>query len=71
MVKKIKDLTSDEMWAICKKYYGKCEKSHDKCKGCPLKNKRNNACAKHYPDTLYSKFSPNELDKEIELEDIK
>ena len=60
MKKQIKDLTREEMNQICDKFV-------DKCKNCPLYNKRSKACARLYFDTITSKFSDDELEKEVLL----
>ncbi len=69
MKKKIKDLTREEMDNICE------VRDVNHCgRGCPLYNKRSRACARHYPDTLESKFTEKELNKKVKVlnkEDFK
>lgn len=59
MKKRIKDLTKEEMDNICD--VNNCGRS------CPLYNKRSRVCARHYPDTLESKFTEKELNKKVRI----
>ena len=60
MKKKIKDLTRDEMLDICDNVSWNCKK-------CPIYNKRSKVCPRGYFDTLTSKFTEKEMNKEIEI----
>ena len=62
MKKKIKDLTRRDIEVICSK--------HKKtCSSCPIYKKEYRACPRVYFDTLHSKFSDLELDKEVEVDE--